>query len=101
MLLFAVLFLLVVSVVMVYSSSSVVALTAYDDPAFFMKRQLLWAVVGLVAMAMMMRVDYRVLQDQRMVHRTDRRLTGPAGCDARSRASAGKSTAPGAGSGSA
>lgn len=67
MLLFAVLSLLVVSVVMVYSSSSVVALTTYDDPAFFMKRQMLWALVGLVAMTVAMRVDHRHLEDQRFV----------------------------------
>jgi cell division protein FtsW len=51
LLLFAVLMLLVVGVVMVYSSSSVVALTTYDDPTFFMKRQLVWALFGLVLMA--------------------------------------------------
>ncbi len=66
-LLFTILSLLVISVVMVYSSSSVVALTAYDDPAFFMKRQLLWAVLGLGAMAVSMRIDHRVLADQRLV----------------------------------
>jgi cell division protein FtsW len=63
-LLFAVLFLLVVSVVMVYSSSSVVALTTYNDPAFFMKRQIVWALVGLVVMGITMRLDYRKLENQ-------------------------------------
>ena len=53
---------------MVYSSSSVVALTTYDDPAFFMKRQIMWAVVGLALMAVTMRMDHRV-------------LAGPAGRD--------------------
>jgi cell division protein FtsW len=66
-LLFAILMLLVVSVVMVYSSSSVVALTTYDDPAFFMKRQLIWAVAGLGLMAITMRIDHRLLSDQRVV----------------------------------
>jgi cell division protein FtsW len=66
-LLFAVLMLLVISVVMVYSSSSIVALTTYDDPAFFMKRQLLWALVGLAVMAITMRMDHRVFRDQRIV----------------------------------
>ena len=66
-LLFAVLVLIVVSVVMVYSSSSVVALTTYDDPAFFMKRQALWAVLGLAVMAAAMRLDHRLLGDQRAV----------------------------------
>jgi cell division protein FtsW len=66
-LLFAVLMLLVVSVVMVYSSSSIVALTTYDDPTFFMKRQLIWAVAGLGLMAITMRIDHRLLSDQRVV----------------------------------
>jgi cell division protein FtsW len=51
----------------VYSSSSVVALTTYDDPSFFMKRQLMWAVVGLALMAVAMRTDHRRLQDKRTV----------------------------------
>jgi cell division protein FtsW len=67
MLLFAVLTLVVVSVVMVYSSSSVVALTSYGDPAFFMKRQLMWAAAGLALMAVMMRLDHRRLFDRRVV----------------------------------
>ena len=66
-LLSAVLLLLVVSVVMVYSSSSVVALTTYNDSAFFMKRQLLWGIVGLALMALTMRIDHRRLSDRRVV----------------------------------
>jgi cell division protein FtsW len=67
MLLFAVLLLIAVSVVMVYSSSSVVALTSYDDATFFMKRQLMWALIGLVLMAITMRIDHHHLSDQRLV----------------------------------
>ncbi|HUJ19650.1 MAG TPA: putative lipid II flippase FtsW [Nitrospirota bacterium] len=66
-LLLAILSLLIVSVVMVYSSSSIVALTTYDDAAFFMKRQLLWAIAGLAAMAVTMRLDHRLFADQRVV----------------------------------
>jgi cell division protein FtsW len=66
-LLFAILLLLVIGVVMVYSSSSVVALTTYGDSAFFMKRQLLWAVVGLALLSFSMRVDHHRLSDQRVV----------------------------------
>ena len=64
-LLFAVLTLLVISVVMVYSSSSVVALTNYDDPAYFMKRQVLWVFLGLALMAVVMRMDHRMFADRR------------------------------------
>jgi cell division protein FtsW len=66
-LLFAILMLLVISVVMVYSASSVVALTTYNDSAYFMKRQLLWAAVGLAFMAVTMRLNHRRLSDQRVV----------------------------------
>nr|MDA8100553.1 FtsW/RodA/SpoVE family cell cycle protein [Nitrospiraceae bacterium] len=55
----AVMLLALCGVVMVYSSSSVVALKSYNDPAFFMRRQVLWALVGLAAMAYTMRRDYR------------------------------------------
>ena len=66
-LLMAVFALLIISVVMVYSSSSVVALTTYNDTAFFMKRQIMWALVGLAVMAVTMRLDHRLLLDQRVV----------------------------------
>jgi cell division protein FtsW len=63
----AILALIIISVVMVYSSSSVVALTSYDDAAFFARRQLMWAVVGLLVMAATMRMDHRLLGEQRVV----------------------------------
>ena len=66
-LLFSILALVAVSVVMVYSASSVVALTSYGDAQFFMKRQLLWAVVGLIVMGVTMRIDHRVFNGQRVV----------------------------------
>ncbi len=61
------LLLLSVSVVMVYSASSMVALKDYNDAAFFMKRQILWAVIGLGVMAGTMRLDHRRLGEQRVV----------------------------------
>lgn len=61
----AVLALLALSIVMVYSSSSVVALTVYDDPAYFVKRQTLWALVGLAVMTAALFTDHRVFADQR------------------------------------
>ncbi|MFA5072700.1 MAG: putative lipid II flippase FtsW [Nitrospirota bacterium] len=66
-LLFAILMLVVTGVVMVYSSSSVVALTTYDDTTFFLKRQIVWAVLGLACMFVTMRVDHRLLSDRRLV----------------------------------
>ncbi len=63
----AAMLLLIVGVVMVYSSSSVVALTVYHDPSYFMRRQILWALVGLAAMAGAMRLDHEKLADKRVV----------------------------------
>ena len=67
MLLLTILMLLIISVVMVYSSSSVVALTSYDDATYFMKRQVLWALIGLTLMAITMNIDHRLLSDRRVV----------------------------------
>lgn len=61
----AVMALVIIGVVMVYSSSSVVALRKYGDPAYFMKRQMMWAVIGLAFMALAMRTDHRIFDSQR------------------------------------
>jgi cell division protein FtsW len=66
-LLTAVMVLLAGGVVMVYSSSSVVALMTYNDPTYFMRRQIIWAALGLLAMLVTMRLDHTVLADKRLV----------------------------------
>jgi cell division protein FtsW len=48
--------------VMVYSASSARALLGSDDPAYYLKRQALYAVVGLVALVFLSRFDYRRLE---------------------------------------
>ena len=48
--------------VMVYSASSGRAAVANGDPAYFLKRQALYAVLGLVAMAVLSRVPFRRLK---------------------------------------
>ncbi|MFA9564670.1 MAG: FtsW/RodA/SpoVE family cell cycle protein, partial [Acidimicrobiales bacterium] len=45
--------------VMVLSASSVAALDDLGDSYYFFKRQLLWLVIGAVAMVATMRLDYR------------------------------------------
>jgi cell division protein FtsW len=58
--LFTVTMLLVfVGLLMVFSASAVMAKDKYGSPYAFLLRQLLWAVAGLVAMVVAMRVDYR------------------------------------------
>ncbi len=48
--------------VMVYSASSARALLGSDDPSYYLKRQALYAVAGLVALALLSRTDYRRLR---------------------------------------
>ena len=55
---------------MVYSASSARAAISAGDPAYYLKRQGLFAVVGLVLFAVLTRVDYRIL----------RRIAGPFLC---------------------
>jgi len=54
------LLLLVIGLVMIYSASAVLAGRQYGDSLFFLKRQMLWAVVGLMAMGIVSRVPYEI-----------------------------------------
>lgn len=54
--------LLSIGVVMVYSSSSIVALQRNHDGYFFLKRQLLFASVGVCLMLVVSKIDYRIYQ---------------------------------------
>jgi cell division protein FtsW len=58
----SVMLLLSVGVVMVYSSSSIVALKRYNDGYYFLKRQLLFASAGVFIMLLVSRIDYRIYQ---------------------------------------
>src|ERR1700681_44603 len=58
--LFTVTMLLVfLGLVMVFSASAVMARERFGSPYAFLSRQLIWAVAGLIAMVVAMRVDYR------------------------------------------
>jgi cell division protein FtsW len=58
--LFTVTMLLVfVGLVMVFSASAVMARERFGSPYAFLSKQLIWAVAGLAAMVITMRVDYR------------------------------------------
>jgi cell division protein FtsW len=48
--------------VMVYSASSARAALAADDPAYYLKRQAVYALIGIVALAFFSRFDYRRLR---------------------------------------
>src|SRR5712692_2492387 len=47
------------SIVMVYSASAVVALERTGQPSLFLIKQIMWAVLGIVVLALVMRIDYR------------------------------------------
>ncbi len=49
-------------VVMVYSASVIEATVVYQDPQYFLKRQAVYAVIGLIAMFVVSRIDYRKLR---------------------------------------
>lgn len=55
------------SLVMLYSASAVVASNRGGDPYGIFFRQLPWAMVGLVALLVMMRVDYHVLRKPEVI----------------------------------
>ena len=54
--------LVVVGLLVVYSSSFALGLLAFDDANYFVVRQAIWAIIGLVAMVVLMRLDYRLLR---------------------------------------
>ena len=54
--------LLAVGVVMVYSASSYYAMFHNNDSMHYLKRQLIWSVLGVVSMMIMMSVDYHKLK---------------------------------------
>jgi cell division protein FtsW len=51
-----------IGVVMVYSASAVVAQAQYHDSAWFLKRQLLYTVIGLIGMSVAWRLHYARLR---------------------------------------
>lgn len=51
----------VFGLVMLYSASAIVAHASERDPSYFLIRQCVWAVLGVAAMIVVARSDYRVL----------------------------------------
>lgn len=60
--LIAVLLLLVFGMVMLYSVSYAVAYYRYDDSAYFIKKQIVFALLGVAAMLFISRLDYHFLR---------------------------------------
>jgi len=55
--------LLGIGLIMVFSSSAVTANLWYDDAYHFFKRQLIWALIGITAMIVIMKINYFRLKD--------------------------------------
>ena len=62
MILGLVLGLVVLGLLMVYSSSFAVGLLAYDNANYFVLRQAMWAAIGIGGMLVLMRLDYHWLR---------------------------------------
>ena len=52
-----------VGLVMVFSSSAVTASVENQSPYYFFQRQLIWALIGLLAMIVIMRINYLRLRE--------------------------------------
>ncbi|MGD9677907.1 MAG: stage V sporulation protein E [Vulcanibacillus sp.] len=57
-----ILFLLGIGIIMVYSASAIIAYSEMGDWYYYTKRQLLFALVGLLSMYIMMNIDYWLLK---------------------------------------
>jgi cell division protein FtsW len=62
------LLLVVTGIVMVFSASAVMASERFGSPYHFLLRQLGWAIAGLGAMALLMKMDYRRLKHPAIVY---------------------------------
>jgi cell division protein FtsW len=51
-----------IGIVMVFSASSAVAYTQYHDAGYYLKRELLWAAIGIAALVLGMKLDYTKLR---------------------------------------
>jgi cell division protein FtsW len=54
--------LVVIGVIMVYSASAIMAGEKFNDPYFFLKKQIFWTLIGLFSMLLFMHIDYRILE---------------------------------------
>lgn len=55
------------SILMVYSAASFLAITKFQNPYYFLFKQLAWATIGLVALGATMKLDYRVYRQPAVI----------------------------------
>src|SRR5271165_5808420 len=65
---FTTLSLVVVGLAMVFSASAVMAQARFGSPYTFLSSQARWALLGVVAMVVLMRVDYRRYNSKKFVY---------------------------------
>ena len=63
----ATLLLVCTGVVMVYSASAVLAMEKLNEPYYFLVKQAVWALIGLCALPIVMRIDYRTYRDPAVI----------------------------------
>jgi len=63
----ATLLLVCISVVMVYSASAVMAMEQRQAPYYYLFKQAAWALLGLVFLPIVMRIDYRSYRQPRVI----------------------------------
>ncbi|MCT4545363.1 MAG: putative lipid II flippase FtsW [Vallitalea sp.] len=52
--------LIVFGIVMIYSSSYYYSIGFYHDGSYFLKKQLLWGILGIIVMLIVSRIDFRI-----------------------------------------
>ena len=65
---FTTLSLVVVGLAMVFSASAVMAQVRYGSPYTFLGKQALWALLGVLAMVVLMRVDYHRYNSKKFIY---------------------------------
>tara|TARA_B100000315_G_C14568291_1_gene584109 strand:+ start:59 stop:1213 length:1155 start_codon:yes stop_codon:yes gene_type:complete len=58
----SVILLIGLGLIMVYSSSAAIAYQKFNDPYYFVKRQVSWIIIGGALMALFMHLDYHTIQ---------------------------------------
>jgi cell division protein FtsW len=64
---FATLLLVFAGIVMVYSASAMMAMERFHRPYLFLIKQSMWAALGIAALGIVMRVDYRVYRQPAVI----------------------------------
>jgi cell division protein FtsW len=65
---FTTLSLVVVGLAMVFSASAVMAQARFGSPYTFLGKQALWALLGVLAMVVLMRIDYRRYNSKKFIY---------------------------------